>query len=75
MKRIKTTDLKDGMTFTKPVYVDGENLLVPVGVPIRQKDIDRLARWEVAEVQTDGDLTTASKEGDSGSTTKSGAGA
>jgi HD-GYP domain-containing protein (c-di-GMP phosphodiesterase class II) len=54
MKIIKTTDLKDGMRFDKAVYVDGENVFVPPGIPIRQKDIDRLLRWEIAEVRTDG---------------------
>jgi HD-GYP domain-containing protein (c-di-GMP phosphodiesterase class II) len=60
MKSIKTSDLQDGMKFDKPVFVDGENVFVPAGIPIRQKDIDRLLRWEIAEVQTEGDLV---KEG------------
>ncbi len=54
MKSIKTADLRDGMKFDKPVYVDGENVFVPPGIPIRQKDIDRLVRWEIPEVRTDG---------------------
>jgi HD-GYP domain-containing protein (c-di-GMP phosphodiesterase class II) len=56
MKNIKTSDLKDGMKFDKPVYMDGENVFVPAGVPIRQKDIDRLARWEIDAVRTDGTI-------------------
>ena len=47
MKSIKTSDLRDGMKFDKPVYMDGENVFVPPGIPIRQKDIDRLLRWEI----------------------------
>ncbi len=58
MKTIRTGDLRDGMMFDKPVYMDGENVFVPPGVPIRQKDIDRLLRWEIAEVRTDGSLVT-----------------
>jgi HD-GYP domain-containing protein (c-di-GMP phosphodiesterase class II) len=54
MKSIRTADLRDGMRFDKPVYVDGENVFVPPGIPIRQKDIDRLLRWEISEVRTDG---------------------
>ncbi len=54
MKSIPTSDLRDGMRFSKPVYVDGDNVFVPPGIPIRQKDIDRLARWEITEVRTDG---------------------
>ncbi len=56
MKSIKTTDLRDGMKFDKPVYMDGDNVFVPPGIPIRQKDIDRLVRWEIDEVRTDGSL-------------------
>jgi HD-GYP domain-containing protein (c-di-GMP phosphodiesterase class II) len=54
MKSIKTLDLRDGMKFDKPVYMDGDNVFVPPGIPIRQKDIDRLIRWEISEVRTDG---------------------
>ncbi len=54
MKTIPTTELRDGMMFDKPVFIDGENVLVPAGVPVRQKDIDRLVRWDISEVRTDG---------------------
>jgi len=56
MKTIKTSDLRDGMKFDKAVYMDGDNVFVPSGIPIRQKDIDRLARWEIESVSTDGTL-------------------
>lgn len=62
MKTIKTTDLKDGMQFDKPVYVDGENVFVPPNVPIRQKDIDRLLRWEIPEVRTEGEQLSEKKD-------------
>ena len=58
MKTIRTSDLRDGMRFDKPVYVDWENVFVPPGIPIRQKDIDRLLRWEIGEVRTDGSPVT-----------------
>jgi HD-GYP domain-containing protein (c-di-GMP phosphodiesterase class II) len=60
MKSIRTSDLHDGMRFDKPVYMDGDNVFVPPGIPIRQKDIDRLVRWEIAEVRTDGSLLAES---------------
>jgi HD-GYP domain-containing protein (c-di-GMP phosphodiesterase class II) len=62
MRAIKTSDLRDGMKFDKPVYVDGENVFVPPGIPIRQKDIDRLLRWEIPEVRTDGELVKQDAE-------------
>ena len=54
MKSFKVSELNDGMIFDKPVYVDGENLLVPPHVPIKQKDIDRLVKWDVEEIKTEG---------------------
>lgn len=62
MKTIRTADLRDGMRFDKPVYVDGENVFVPPGIPIRQKDIDRLLRWEITEVRTDGTPVTGEQK-------------
>lgn len=56
MKSIKVTDLKPGMKFTAPVYLDGENLLVPEKIEVKEKDIKRLVRWNITEVQTEGEL-------------------
>ncbi|HUX51686.1 MAG TPA: HD domain-containing phosphohydrolase [Spirochaetia bacterium] len=58
MQSIKLTELKPGMIFTKPVYIDGVNLLVPENVPIKEKDLERLKRWNIEEVTTDGQVTT-----------------
>ncbi|MCF7914175.1 MAG: HD-GYP domain-containing protein [Spirochaetaceae bacterium] len=60
MRSIKVDELKPGMKFSKPVYMDGENLLVPEGIEVKQKDIDRLRRWEVTEVQTEGEILAES---------------
>lgn len=54
MKTIKVSDLQPGMAFSQPVYVDGENLLVPEKIEIKAKDIERLKKWGIGEVQTDG---------------------
>ncbi|MDC7225833.1 MAG: HD-GYP domain-containing protein [Spirochaetales bacterium] len=62
MMKIPVVELEAGLKYTKPVFVDEENLLVPEGVEVRQKDIDRLIRWGVEEVSTDGEILT----GDSG---------
>ncbi len=67
MKTIKTRDLKPGMKFDKPVYVDGENLLVPPGIPLKEKDIERLLRWDIEEVQTEGNVITEEDEARRGS--------
>jgi HD-GYP domain-containing protein (c-di-GMP phosphodiesterase class II) len=62
MKKIKTQDLKEGMMFSKPVYITGENLLVPPNTPIKKKDIERLQKWNIAEVETEGDLVTEAEK-------------
>ncbi|MDR2133563.1 MAG: HD-GYP domain-containing protein [Treponema sp.] len=54
MKKIAVDTLKTGLSFSEPVYIEGNNLLVPAGVPIRQKDIDRLNSWGIDVVETDG---------------------
>ena len=54
MKSIAANLLKPDMIFSKPVYIDESNILVPAGVPIRQKDLDNLQAWGIEHVQTDG---------------------
>jgi HD-GYP domain-containing protein (c-di-GMP phosphodiesterase class II) len=56
MKDIPVSILKPGMIFTEPVYLDEDNLLVPPGVAIKQKDLSRLNAWGVKTVQTNGGL-------------------
>jgi len=65
MKTIKVSELKPGQAFTKPVYVDGENLLVPENIPIKEKDIKRLIKWGLVEVQTDGVVVPQGKKASS----------
>ena len=54
MKSIKVSDLRAGLRFDKPVYVDEQNLFVPENIEIKQRDIDRLLKWNVELVHTDG---------------------
>ena len=56
MRSYKLDELQAGMKFTSPVYVDGENLLVPEGIEIKEKDLERLRRWGIDEVQSDGEI-------------------
>lgn len=56
MRKIRVEDLRAGQQFDKPVYIDGENVLVPARVPIRRKDIQRLQKWRIDEVSTDGEM-------------------
>ncbi|TVR33519.1 MAG: HD-GYP domain-containing protein [Spirochaetaceae bacterium] len=63
MKTISVSELKPGQRFDSPVYVDGDSVLVPEGVAIRDKDIDRLRRWKVTSVTTEGSLIGSQEEG------------
>jgi HD-GYP domain-containing protein (c-di-GMP phosphodiesterase class II) len=56
IKDIPVSILKAGMIFTEPVYIDEDNLLVPPGVAIKQKDLTRLTGWGIEMVQTAGGL-------------------
>lgn len=56
MKKIKTKDLKEGMRFTKPVYIDESTVLLQAELALKQKEIERLTKWSIEEVLTDGKL-------------------
>jgi HD-GYP domain-containing protein (c-di-GMP phosphodiesterase class II) len=56
MRSYKLDEITAGMSFTAPVYIDGENILVPEHVEIRDKDIERLRRWGIHEVQSEGEI-------------------
>jgi HD-GYP domain-containing protein (c-di-GMP phosphodiesterase class II) len=59
MKKLQLSSLVSGMKFTQDVFIDGKNLLVPAGIPIKQKDLDQLAKWGVTEVTTEGEAVKA----------------
>ncbi|MCE9600108.1 MAG: HD domain-containing protein [Spirochaetia bacterium] len=65
MKKLKVSELKPGMVFDQPVYIDSSNLLLQSGQELQAKDIERLMKWGILEVQTNGGVvqqTTAEKE-------------
>jgi HD-GYP domain-containing protein (c-di-GMP phosphodiesterase class II) len=55
MKKIEVKTLHPGMIFSDPVYIEGNNLLVPAGIAIRKRDIDHLIKWGYDTVTTEGD--------------------
>jgi HD-GYP domain-containing protein (c-di-GMP phosphodiesterase class II) len=56
MNKIYTNDLKPGQIFSEPVYSEGDCMLVPPLVPLRQKEIDLLLSWNIEFVTTDGEI-------------------
>ncbi len=63
MKKIAIDSLREGQSFSGPVYIEGKNLLVPAGIAIRQKDIDRLKGWGISDVYSDGEVVAAAAVG------------
>ena len=61
MKIIKVADLKAGVSYDKPVYVDDENILVPAGIIIKAADIQRLTKWSIDVVMTEGNIVKEEK--------------
>jgi HD-GYP domain-containing protein (c-di-GMP phosphodiesterase class II) len=55
MKKIEVKTLRPGMVFSAPVYIEGNNLLVPVGIAIRKRDIEHLIKWGYDTVTTEGE--------------------
>ena len=57
MKKIKVSDLKDGDRYTEPIYMDPKlsNMLVPAHLDLKAKDLDRIIKWGVEELYTEGD--------------------
>ncbi|MDR1428853.1 MAG: HD-GYP domain-containing protein [Spirochaetaceae bacterium] len=63
MKKIPVKSLRAGLSFTEPVYIEGNNILVPAGIAIRKKDLERLTSWGVDSVTTDGQMIAAKEQG------------
>jgi HD-GYP domain-containing protein (c-di-GMP phosphodiesterase class II) len=54
MNYLQVDALEPGMEFDQPVYLEGNSLFVPAGIKIKQKDIDRLRKWKIVQVETEG---------------------
>jgi hypothetical protein len=62
MRDIAVTTLKAGMMFSKPVYIDKDNMFTPARIPIKEKDLQQLRDWDIATVQSDGALIDEESE-------------
>ncbi len=64
MKKIPVEELKPGMVYDKPVYVDSNNLLIAANTPIKENDIKKLMTWGITAVETAGVLMHVSERED-----------
>lgn len=53
-KKISLDQIAMGTKFTEDVFIDDQNLLVPAGVAVKQKDLDMLLKWGINSVFTEG---------------------
>jgi len=56
MRKISVEELRPGMVYDKPIYVDSNNMLITANSPIRETDIKKLMTWGITEVETSGIL-------------------
>lgn len=56
MRKLKVSELKPGMSFDQPVYIDPTNVLVQAKQELGARDIERLVKWGIREVETNGVL-------------------
>ncbi|MCL2191211.1 MAG: HD-GYP domain-containing protein [Treponema sp.] len=54
LRGIAVSDLRAGLAFSESVYIDEENLFVPLNISILQKDLDKLAALGIDTVYTSG---------------------
>ncbi len=62
MRKIPVEELKPGMRFDKPVYIDKNNMLVSANISIKTDDIKKLMRWGISAVETSGNLLSTDNE-------------
>ncbi len=56
MRKISVEELRPGMVYDKPIYVDSNNMLITANSPIKESDIKKLMTWGITEVETSGIL-------------------
>ncbi len=62
MKKYLVEELRPGMRFDKPVYIDSNNMLVGANVTIKESDIKRLMKWGISEIETAGNLVSSESD-------------
>jgi HD-GYP domain-containing protein (c-di-GMP phosphodiesterase class II) len=53
MKKILAADLKEGQTFSNPVYIDDNSIFIPQDTPILKKDLELLTVLGITELLTE----------------------
>ena len=56
---IDVDNIKPGQIFTHPVYIESDTIFIPAGVPVREKDPQRLCSCKVEQLETEGAVSLA----------------
>jgi HD-GYP domain-containing protein (c-di-GMP phosphodiesterase class II) len=62
MRKIQVEELKPGMRFDKPVYIDSNNIFIGAHITIKEDDIKKLMRWGVSDLETAGTMVSSKEE-------------
>ncbi len=62
MKKISVQELKKGLVFDQPVFIDAYTPLIAAKKPISEKELDFLRKWGIQEVCTCGETVGAEKK-------------
>ncbi|MBN2403162.1 MAG: HD-GYP domain-containing protein [Spirochaetes bacterium] len=62
MRKIQVEELKPGMRFDKPVYIDSNNIFIGANITIKEDDIKKLMRWGVSDLETAGTMISSREE-------------
>ena len=62
MKKIQVAELVEGVKFTEDVFLDKSNMLIPANVSLKKKEIERLTKWGIDDVYTEGEMLLPAKK-------------
>jgi len=57
-KKISINEIKIGMVFTEPLLTEDNNIVIQAGVPVKEADYNRLVRWGIRNLLTNGEILT-----------------
>jgi HD-GYP domain-containing protein (c-di-GMP phosphodiesterase class II) len=56
MRQVSVSDLRPGVIFDRPVFIDGRDVLLSAYQPLKASDYERLKSWGVQFVYTEGEI-------------------
>jgi HD-GYP domain-containing protein (c-di-GMP phosphodiesterase class II) len=62
MNVITIDDLKEGAVFDHTVFIEDNMVFIPPNIPVRKSDIEKLRKWGVAKLYTQGRMKTSDEK-------------